>query len=329
MLNPSNFADFLIERSNKHDGYIMCAIGQDPKKLNNWYFNQYSPDKKAYAKALYWKENAERVWDCQGLADGYVTDNAGLGTVNVKARNNYSSWCGIKGTGDIPTERKVRGAAVFIHSSSAGYITHVGYLVNPVDDSNPTGDWYVVEARGVHYGVVTTKLSERPWNRWGWMTKYFDYSNSESTTEKTSRILRNGCEGEDVKALQANLIELGYSCGLWGADGDFGDATELALRRFQKDHGLTSDGKYGPLTEAKMREALATSGTPAIEGTTVKIQNGQCYVRDYPATTGKIIGVARLGSALTYRGEIAENGWVAVEYNGKDGWVSGKYGKVC
>ena len=78
-----------------------------------------------------------------------------------------------------------------------------------------------------------------------------------------------------------------------------------------------------------MVEVLANHFAPVEDAKVVKIQNGQCYVRDYPATTGKIIGVARLGSALTYRGEIAENGWVAVEYNGKDGWVSGKYGKVC
>lgn len=334
MLNPKKFAHFLEDRAAKKDGYIMCAIGQDPKTLRDWYFNQYNNDAKAYAKAIYWKEHAERVWDCQGLADGYVTENAGLGTVNVRARNNYATWCGIKGTGVIPKSRRVPGAAVFVHSSSAGYITHVGYLVRPVDENDTSGDWYVVEAKGVHYGVVTTKLSQGKWNRWGWMTKYFDYEAEDNSSEVSmptapSRILRNGHHGEDVRTLQTNLIELGYSCGLWGADGDFGDSTELAVRRFQKDNGLTADGKYGPLSHAKMVEVLADHFAPVEDAKVVKIQNGQCYVRDYPATTGKIIGVARLGSALTYRGEIADNGWVAVEYNGKNGWVSGKYGKVC
>lgn len=329
MLDPKAFATWLEKQAADECGYIMCAVGQNPKTLSDWYFaGQYSG--KQLNKAYYWRDHAPRVYDCQGLADCYVSEN--VSKINVRARNNYADWCRTKGTGDIPNERKTYGAAVFMYSTSAGYITHVGFLVRPVDENDISGDWYVVEARGVMYGVVTTKLSQRKWNRWGWMTKYFDYESTgdiPKTTTETTRILKNGCEGDDVVELQKNLIELGYSCGLWGADGDFGDSTELALRRFQKDNGLTADGKYGPLTDAKMTEVLANHFSPAESGKVVKIQNGQCYVRDYPATTGKIIGVARLGSALTYRGEVAENGWIAVEYNGKDGWVSGKYGKVC
>ena len=42
-------------------------------------------------------------------------------------------------------------------------------------------------------------------------------------------------EGNDVKELQSLLIQAGYSCGSYGADGDFGDATENAVRELQKD----------------------------------------------------------------------------------------------
>ena len=38
MLNPKKFAHFLEDRAAKKDGYIMCAIGQDPKTLRDWYF---------------------------------------------------------------------------------------------------------------------------------------------------------------------------------------------------------------------------------------------------------------------------------------------------
>ena len=82
-------------------------------------------------------------------------------------------WCGIKGEGKIPNERKVPGAAVFMDST---YVHHVGFLIEPVNAADPSGDWYVGEARGVMYGVVITKLYSRGWNKWGWMTKYFDYS---------------------------------------------------------------------------------------------------------------------------------------------------------
>ena len=56
------------------------------------------------------------------------------------------------------------------------------------------------------------------------------------------RLLRNGDEGPDVKELQSLLIQLDYDCGKWGADGDFGDATEIAVRNFQTNENLEVDG---------------------------------------------------------------------------------------
>ena len=320
---------------NRKDGYIMGAKGQAPKKwaANSWWFTQYSGSQKT--KALYWRENAARVWDCNGLAEGIYEEFSGV-NINTYARSNYANWCSPKGTGKIPNKYKVPGAAVFIHSSSAGYITHVGYLYKPVNANKPTGDWWVIEARGVMYGVVMTKLNERGWNRWGLMTKYFDYDSAESSTQIKpkpesilgSRILRNGSEGNDVKQLQQSLILLGYDCGKWGADGDFGDATEIAVREFQKDHGLEVDGEYGPLTDAALDKALAAHNTTIEEPKKVKIIGGNCWVRTSPNTSGEKLGVAKEGSTFLYGGQTEQNGWMLIEYDNKNGWVSGKYSKL-
>ena len=59
------------------------------------------------------------------------------------------------------------------------------------------------------------------------------------------RILKKGCTGQDVKALQILLIVYGYSCGSSGIDGDFGPATEKAVKAYQKDKGLAVDGIVG------------------------------------------------------------------------------------
>ena len=32
---------------------------------------------------------------------------------------------------------------------------------------------------------------------------------------------------------------------------------------------------------------------------------------------------------LPYQGETAANGWLKVSFDGRDGWVSGKYGRIC
>lgn len=64
--------------------------------------------------------------------------------------------------------------------------------------------------------------------------------------------LEKGSKGNAVKAIQILLIgtEPGYSCGKYGADGDFGSATLEAVKKFQKAKGLTADGIVGPKTWA-------------------------------------------------------------------------------
>lgn len=260
----------------RHDGYIMGARGQNPRtgyldlsktkcksawEKDGWYYTQYleppyTPDQ--YQKALYWREHATRVWDCNGLAEGIYELHTGV-NIDSKARFNYSEWCDSRGS-DMSGMPKVPGVAVFIYSASKGYITHVGYLYEPIDSNKPEGDWWVIEARGVMYGVVKTRLSERSWNRWGAMTKYYDYGDMLEKHEEThpfgTRLLKKGCSGEDVKALQETLISLGYSCGAWGADGEFGSATKRAVEAFQEDADLTADGIVGDKTKAALLKAI-------------------------------------------------------------------------
>lgn len=324
------FVSELYAAYKRKDGYIMGATGQNPKKWspNSWWFTQYT-DPKQRKQALYWREHAARVWDCNGMAEGLYKDFSGV-SIDTKARYNYAQWCNPKGSGMIPAKYRVPGAAVFWGTSAAN-IHHVAYLYKPVKDGVPSGDWYLIEARGVYYGVVMTKLNDRKPDFWGWMTKYFDYDQPVTVpvdSPTSGRILRNGDEGADVKQMQTNLIRLGYSCGKWGADGDFGDATEIALKKFQTEHGLEADGEYGPLSRAEMDKAIADIETPHDDPRRVKIVGGNCYVRTAPNTSGKSLGVAHDGDLLPYGGLTSENGWNLVEYKGENGWVSGKYSRL-
>jgi hypothetical protein len=65
-------------------------------------------------------------------------------------------------------------------------------------------------------------------------------------------ILKKGSKGESVKALQILLIGNGCSCGIAGADGDFGSATDKAVRKYQKAEGLVVDGIVGSATWSKL-----------------------------------------------------------------------------
>lgn len=66
------------------------------------------------------------------------------------------------------------------------------------------------------------------------------------------RILRVGDSGEDVRALQTLLAMRGFRCGFYGADGEFGTATEKAVRKFQEAYYLAVDGEAGHETWGRL-----------------------------------------------------------------------------
>lgn len=77
-----------------------------------------------------------------------------------------------------------------------------------------------------------------------------------STPVVTTTILRKGSAGPEVKSLQKKLLQIGYYLGSYGADGDYGDATVTAVRKFQKDNSLAVDGEAGPNTLAAVGKVL-------------------------------------------------------------------------
>lgn len=64
--------------------------------------------------------------------------------------------------------------------------------------------------------------------------------------------LQKGDSGSEVKEMQELLIANGFDCGSSGADGEFGDDTEKAVKAFQAKYGLTVDGQYGEKSKAKL-----------------------------------------------------------------------------
>lgn len=72
-----------------------------------------------------------------------------------------------------------------------------------------------------------------------------------SATEQLP-ILRKGMTGECVRAAQMLLNGRDCSCGMYGADGDFGNATLAACLAFQRRNGLEADGIIGKITWGKL-----------------------------------------------------------------------------
>lgn len=71
-----------------------------------------------------------------------------------------------------------------------------------------------------------------------------------STYEPPPPTLREGSNGEPVKRLQTALNGKGASLKV---DGDFGPMTKAALKKFQTERGLVSDGICGPQSWAALK----------------------------------------------------------------------------
>ena len=234
-----------------------------------------------------------------------------------------------------------RGDVIYFYSTSKGRIGHVG-IVYKVTSSTV----YTIEGNTSGASSLVTNGGGVKKKSYSLTSSYIDgygsvdYSAIEGadiTVPETvvlklgDRLLSNGDEGEDVKELQQALISLGYSCGSYGADGEFGDCTEMAVRAFQKDHDCEVDGEYGPESHKALTAAMEKQPTSADEDKARVVQiekNKQCYIRTAPNTSGKILGVAHSGDKLIYQGQTSESGWHLVIYDGQNAWVSGKYGKL-
>lgn len=72
----------------------------------------------------------------------------------------------------------------------------------------------------------------------------------DDTVALSMKVVKSGSKGNTVKAVQILLNGYGYSCGT--PDGQFGNKTLAAVKKFQKEKGLTVDGICGQRTFEKL-----------------------------------------------------------------------------
>ena len=81
---------------------------------------------------------------------------------------------------------------------------------------------------------------------------------NKSTSSSSSRLLRRGSRGSDVKDLQQRLKSKGYH--KYSVDGIFGFRTEQSVKNFQKANGLVADGIVGSATMEKLKSSNSSRG---------------------------------------------------------------------
>lgn len=89
--------------------------------------------------------------------------------------------------------------------------------------------------------------------------------------------------GEDIRALQERMLEMGYDVGR--ADGIYGSRTARAVAQFQREVGLPPDGACGPHT----MHALRRLGRKVVGGRPTWLREADAFRHSGPNLVGKVI----------------------------------------
>ena len=203
------------------------------------YYRSHGWAKESYDNATSGMQPDDYATDCQGLLDAYLTYVQGKKT-DVNADYNYRKWCTGKGKISEIERPYELGEAVFM-ANAKGRITHVGWICGLDSDGEPL----IVEARGLSYGVVVTRLEDRAWTHRGLMTKKFDYKEDEPMAIKFE-VIKPMLKGDGVKAMQNALNANGYTDDNGNKlveDGKWGSKSQAAFRKLLEAHTQESEIK--------------------------------------------------------------------------------------
>lgn len=255
-------ASALIEKFRyaleNHFGYIWGAAGilwteAKQKQKVDYMVNKYGTSWKKNSEAKQDKYYTAAVYGSKWIGH-YVADCSGLfswafaklgGSIAHGSNSIYDRYCVKHGklTSDLK-KTLVPGTAVFTGDEKAH--GHIGLYV---------GNGKCIEASSTEAGVITSNLSANKWTYYGTLKNVsYDGSDPDPKPEPkpeptpTYPTIKRGSKGDAVKKAQTILYKLGYDLGKCGIDGDFGKATEAAVKEFQRDHKLTKDGIVGKAT---------------------------------------------------------------------------------
>lgn len=264
---------------------VLCSPALIEERWRNYY------SKQGWTETDYARATANHVGkivcDCNGVLDKYRGEDK-------NASYTYLYYSTDKGLITDIKRDYVIGEAVF-RKNNNGVMIHIGWVCGFM----PDGDPLIMEERGLWYGFVITKLSERiadqkPFTNRGLMTKIFDYTLIEDPAEPepadpepvdsepiaqqpandnkpvvfayVSPMLR----GDNVRLLQQALNVWGYTDDQGDPlidDGKCGRRTIEALAKFIKAHKELAGTSEPLVVEPVVHQlSLLVDGVAVYEG---------------------------------------------------------------
>jgi len=151
----------------------------------------------------------------------------------------------------IVTDNTLKPGDVLLHEANhtAMYIGNGKIVQASINEMGNTTGGQTGDQTGGEIGVRT--YYNYPWDcvlRYG-----ADEDADEYTAPVSLPLVSRGDTGGAVLSIQILLInKWAISCGIDGADADFGPNTESAVKAFQRHYGLEQDGIVGPQTWMKL-----------------------------------------------------------------------------
>lgn len=158
----------------------------------------------------HWVELNRRACDDEGLLDAFLD-------TDVTVHYNYVSWCPDTGLISVISRPWRIGEAVFY--VAGGRASHVGFVCGYIDDEP-----LIVEARGIRFGVVVTRLTERPWTHRGLITKRLNYEDDS----------QNKPEGEWIPDKYDPEFKFECSCCHWTGEHPYKYCPECGSKMMEK-----------------------------------------------------------------------------------------------
>ena len=234
-----------------HWGYIWGTAGVMWTEARQKALEKTTDENRAMSRKYGSKWIGHMVADCSGMFV-WAFKQFDLPMSHISS-NIFVSYC-TSNKGRLTTALKrtiLPGSAVFT-GETAGKHPHVGLYI---------GNNEVIEAKGTINGVVKSNLTDKKWTFYGELKEViYDGTAPAPVPDPTPGwrpTIRRGNKGAEVIECQTMLTRLGYDIGPCGIDGDFGRATEAAVRSFQSDHQLVVDGVVGVMTWDALDKAVA------------------------------------------------------------------------